>query len=175
MICDVATNDVITTKAVVGQSKIVCDARMLKGTATNLSACCILWSLLENQILSKVLTISFPSMIQSKPVQKIQQTTCWREHLVRCWVTKIFLWSIIQPFYGKKNVHINNRVEVLVLGEYCRIRPFVFSLAPHSHDEHGWAKYNLAFNALAIFLCWTNSLPMCEPCQHKPWATEWFL
>lgn len=45
-------------------------------------------------------------------------------------------------------------------GIYCLISPFMFSIAPFSHEEYGCAKYTLVFKSLAIILCAANSVPL---------------
>jgi hypothetical protein len=48
----------------------------------------------------------------------------------------------------------------IFFGKNCRIRSFIFSFAPRSHEEYGWAKKNSASKADATRLCWANSLPL---------------
>lgn len=50
--------------------------------------------------------------------------------------------------------------KAIFFGKNWRISPFMFSLAPRSHEEYGWAKKRSASSLFAMRSCWANSRPL---------------
>lgn len=50
--------------------------------------------------------------------------------------------------------------KAIFFGKNWRISPFMFSLAPRSQEEYGWAKKKSALSCSAISSCRANSRPL---------------